>query len=244
MHLGHVCRRLFAGVALSGLVAAAAVIGSPAAGAATVANQNYVRSLYGDLLDRSDTYADPAGMNFWANRLATHSRMEVAHGIQYSSDEYFRKIADIGYAIYLDRAADAAGRAYFVNGWMTRRFTYERLVASLVGSSEYFRLAGSTNAGFVDKAYADILGHEPSASARSYFIGVAASRGRSTVATLLATSHEARTVFVEFQYGSLLGRPVDSAALKFWVDRLAAGVRREDFDVTLVSSNEYYTKNS
>lgn len=244
MHLGSVCRRLLAVLALCGLVAAATVIESPAAGAATAANQNYVRSLYADLLDRNDTSANAAGVNFWANRLATHPRLEVARSIQYASDEYFRRLTDIGYAIYLDRSPDAAGRNFLVQAWMSRRFTYERMVATLVGSNEYYRLAGSTNGSFVDNAYADILGSEPSPSARSYFIGVAASRGRGVVAVLLATSHQALTAFVEFQYNTFLGRNVDAGSRTFWVDRLTDGFRREDFDVTLLASNEYYVKNS
>jgi hypothetical protein len=223
---------------------AAAVIQSPVAGAATPANQDYVRALYGDLLDRSDTTTDPAGVDFWANRLATHSKLDVARSIQYSSDEYFRHLADIGYAVYLDRAADPAGRNFLVQGWMARRFTYQRMVATLVGSHEYFALAGSTNGGFVDRAFADILGSEPSTSARNYFVGVAASQGRARVAILLATSHQALTAFVSYQYDSFLGRSVDPPSLTYWVDRLSNGFRREDFDVTLVSSSEYYAKNS
>ena len=57
---------------------------------------------------------------------------------------------------------------------MARRFTYERVIATLVGSNEYYRLAGRTNTGFVDKAFADILGREPSASVENFFVGVAA----------------------------------------------------------------------
>ena len=41
-------------------------------------------------------------------------------------------------------------------------------------AGEYYRLAGRTNVGFVDKAFADILGREPSASAENFFVGVAA----------------------------------------------------------------------
>jgi len=244
MHLGHICRRLFAALALSGLVAAASVVGPPAAGAATVANQRYVRELYRDLLDRKDPFRDIAGMNLWANRLETHSRLNVVHSIQFGSAEYFTRITELGYAIYLDRPADQAGQAVLVKGLLARRITYERMVATLVGSTEYFRRHGSTNAGFVDAAYADILGRSPAPSARDHFIAVAASQSRTAVALALVTSTEARTVLVKFQYGSLLGRPVESAALKSWVDRLTNGLRREDFDAYLLSSAEYYAHNS
>ena len=149
---------------------------------------------------------------------------------------------EIGYAVYLDRSPDAGGRSYLVRGWKSKRFTYERMIATLVGSNEYFRDAGSTNAGFVDKAYADILGGEPSTSARNYFVRLAQSRSRATVAVLLATSHQAEVAVVRYAYSSFLGRDVDPGALQFWVNRLADGLRREDFDVSLLSSNEYYAK--
>jgi len=235
---------VFAVLALSGLVAAASVITSPSAGAATVPNQNYVRALYRDLLDRKDPFGDIAGMNLWANRLATHSRQSVVHSIQFGSAEYFTRITEQGYAIYLDRAADSAGQSVLVKGLMTKRITYERMVATLVGSTEYFRRAGGTNAKFVDSAYADILGRHPAPSALNHFVAVAASQSRSAVALALVTSTEARTLVVKFQYGSLLGRPVESAALKSWLDRFTNGLRREDFDAYLMSSAEYYAHNS
>lgn len=209
MHPRHACRRLFAVVALAGLVVAATVTDSPVAGAATDANRSYVSALYGDLLERTNTSANTAGVEFWANRLETHPRLQVARSIQYATNEYFGKLVDVNYAIYLDRSADPKGRNFLVRGWMARRFTYERVIATLVGSTEYFRLAGRTNTGFVDKAFADILGREPSASVENFFVGVAATRGRATVAVLLATSHEAETALIRFQYESFLGRRVD-----------------------------------
>ncbi len=244
MHPRQVCRRLLAVLALTGLVAAGAVIGSPAAGAASAANRNYVRSLYGDLLNRTNTTSNQTGIDYWANRLATHSRLSVVTGIQHSTNEYFGKIVDISYAIYLERKPDPRTRAFLANGLRTRSLSFNDVTARLVGSHEYFVLAGATNARFVDRAHADILGFPPSSSARSHLIGVAETQGRAKVAVLLATSHRARADFVRFQYRSFLGRPVTAAALEYRIDQLSNGLRREDFDALLVSSNEYYGKNS
>lgn len=244
MHSGNVCRRSFAGLVVCGAVLAGTIAGSPVAGAATAANQSYVRALYGDLLDRTDTAADSAGVNYWANQLATRSKLSVARSIQFATSEYFSKILDVDYALYLDRSPDPAGERYLVQAWKSRRFSYERVVAIIVGSNEYFRRAGGSNVGFVNKAYADILGSQPSSSAREYFRGIAASQGRERVAVLLEKSHQALTAFVEFQYNSLLGRNVDPGSRTFWVDRLANGFPREGFDVTIVSSAEYYGNNS
>ncbi len=246
MHLGHVCRRVFAVLALSGLVAAMSVVGSPSAGAATVPNPNqrYVGALYRDLLDRKDPFGDLAGMNLWVNRLKTHSRLSVVRSIQFGSVEYYTRITELGYASFLDRPADQAGQAVLIKGLLSRRITYERMVATLVGSTEYFRRAGGTNAKFVDSAYADILGRHPAQSALNHFVAVAASQGRTAVALALATSTEERTLLVKFQYGSLLGRPVEPAALKSWLNQLANGLRWEEFDAELMSSNEYYAHNS
>lgn len=242
MHPRHFCRRLLAAFALSGMVVGAVALDAPVAGASTAANRSYVRALYGDLLDRTNSSVNARGVEYWANKLGSSSRLSVARGIQYSSDEYFAKLVEIGYAVYLDRSPDPSGAGFLVRGWKSRRFTYERMIATLVGSDEYFRRSGSTNAGFVNKAYADILGGEPTTSARNYFVRVAATRGRATVAILLATSHQAEVAIVRYEYSSFLGRDVDPGALRFWVNRLAGGFRREDFDVTLLASNEYYAK--
>ena len=64
---------------------------------------------------------------------------------------------------------------------MARRFTYERVIATLVGSNEYYRLAGRTNTGFVDKAFADILG--PRA------LGVSSRTSLSRVAAMTRPGH-------------------------------------------------------
>ena len=55
---------------------------------------------------------------------------------------------------------------------------------------------------------------------------------------------EARVAQVSFQYLTFLGRPVDSGGLTYWVNRLSNGLRREDFDVQLLASSEYYANNS
>ena len=43
-----------------------------------------------------------------------------------------------------------------------------------------------------------------------------------------------QTALVLVQYQSFLGRRVDAPSLRFWVNKLSRGFRREDFDVTLL----------
>lgn len=244
MHPRFFWRRLCSVLLVSGVMATAAISAAPAAGAATPANRNYVNALYADLLDRPDPVRNTAGQEFWANRLADHSRTNVVQSIQRSSTEYFSHLVDIAYAAYLDRAPNSGGRSYLVDGWRSGRFTYEKMLSVLIGSNEFFRFAGGNNTAFVKETFADLLGRDPSASALAYYAKVAASRGRGTVAVLIATSHEARVATVQFQFSTFLGRSPDTASLNYWVGRLSNGLRREDFDVALLSSAEYYRNNS
>lgn len=251
MHQRLLPRRLIAALALSCTMLAPALTGGiPTAGAtaravaATPANTAYVRALYKDLLDRTDETSDAEGVAYWANQLPGRSRADVARAIQYGSSEYFGVLVDIAYASYLDRVADPAGRAYYVDGWRSRRLTYEGLLAALLGSNEYYGLHGATNASFVDAVYFDVLGREADPGGRAHYQGVASTQGRGAVAVLLATSHEARVAQVSFQYLTFLGRPADPGGLAYWVDQLSNGLRREDFDVALLSSSEYYNNNT
>jgi hypothetical protein len=237
-------RRLLAVVVLSAALLAPAVADIPSAGAATPANLSYVGALYKDLLDRTDQTTDPQGVAYWANQLPARSRAQVAHGIQYGSDEYFRQLVRIAFLSYLDREPDASGAAHFIQAWRSRQVRYERVLSALLGSNEYYRLHGSTLVSFVNAAYFDVLGHEPDSAGRAHMLAVARDQGRGRVAALLAASHEALVAQVGFQYATFLGRIAHVSEINYWVSRLSNGLRREDFDVELLASPEYYANNS
>jgi hypothetical protein len=227
-------------LALAGLLLVSSLVAAPGAQAATEANTSYVVSLYADLLDR-DVPGSDAGVGYWAGLLDFGmSRSDVARAIQRASTEYYGNIVEFTYQRYLDRTADLGGFAYFVNGWRNRTFTLDLVTAVIVGSPEYYALHDSNNVDFVNAAYFDILGRQADASGRAYFLTIAAAYGRSMVAGVIAESPENRRIDVRFAIDSFLGRPATSPEIEYYLLQLQAGVRREEIDVQIVSSAEYY----
>jgi len=225
---------------VTGLLLAAAVVSAPAASAATEANTSYVVSLYGDLLDR-DVGGSDAGVAYWAGLLDFGmARDTVARAIQNSSNEYYGNIVEFTYQRYLDRTADLGGFSYFVNGWRNKAFTLELLTTVIVGSSEYYALHDANDVDFVNAAYFDILGRQADSAGRAYFLTIAAAYGRGMVAGVLAESSENRRTEIRFAIDSYLGRPATNPEVELYLTALQHGVRREEIDVLIVASAEYY----
>lgn len=238
-------RRLPASLLIAGLVFTTSVIAAPSAQAATAANVNYVVNLYGDLLDRTEITSGDAGVQYWASVLDLGvPRPDVARAIQNASAEYYGGIVEFSYQRYLDRSADAGGFTYFVDGWRNKSLTLETVTAVLIGSAEYYALHDSNNASFVEAAYFDVLGREPDDAGRAYFLVILANYGRGGVGGVLATSAENRRAEIRFAYDSYLGRTAGNAEVDGWLAQLQSGLRREELDVQLVGSIEYYTANS
>jgi hypothetical protein len=231
---------LFAGLVLTALVGPA-----PSARAASAADLEYVASLYADLLDRTEVTVTDPGVVYWAGILESgYSRGDVARFIQGSGDEYYGNVIELSYQRYLDRSADPGGFRYFVDGWRNRTITLETVTAVIVGSTEYYDLHDSDAVQFVDAAYFDILGREADTAGRNYFLYLLPGIGRGGVAGVMATSAENRRAEIRFAFDSYLGRSAGPVEVEAFLAHLQAGVRREELDVALVSSAEYYGNNS
>lgn len=237
-------RRLPAAFALVTALVLGAVASVPA-GAATSADQAYVRALYADILDRSEQGTDPAGVTYWANRVPTKGRTSVVKGIMFAPPaEYFGFQVDLAYNLYLERSADPSGYRYYLNQWQSGRRSYEDLVAILVDSNEFYARAGGTADAFVTRAYEDILGRTPDAAGLAYFKGVATRRGRGGVARVLLASNEALKAEISYKYDNFLERPPTSGELSAAVASRKQGTRFEAIDIGLLASQEYYDANS
>ncbi|MEJ7585634.1 MAG: DUF4214 domain-containing protein [Acidimicrobiales bacterium] len=218
-------RRLAAVVLVSALALGVGAGLAPPAGAATDANRTYVRALYEDLLDRSDLTVNAAGIEFWADRLDTQTRLQVTTGIQKATSEYYGHVVDIAYQVFLGRDADSSGRAFYVDAWRSRTRTLEAVVYALVGSNEYYVFNGSNDVDFVEAAYFDILGREPEPAEMADGLALVAATSRATLARQLETSTERRRQAVTYAYDNFLGRTANPGN-DYWVDRIADGLRR------------------
>lgn len=204
-------------------------------------NQGFVHRAFRDLLFR---FVSDAQRDTIRNLLVAGSttRTDVATSIIFT-DEYRGLDVDRSFEDFLRRKADPSGRTYWItsirNGKSLRQFR-----AQLLGSNEYFTKAGSTNAGFVRKAYNDVLGRDPDPSGLAYWTNKANSgTERGLIARQFLASTEARHNIVKNQFLRLLDRYPTSTEANTWVGTLGTSATGEQELIRfLVASSSYYSR--
>ena len=201
--------------------------------------QRYVARVYYDLFNRAP---DATGLAGWTNRLdAFTPRAAVANAIT-SSGEYRSKLIAGSYAHYLLRAPDAGGLSANLAA-MARGMTISQMEAGFIASPEYFLKAGSTNAKWVSKLYADVLGRAASPLEVSNWVALLnRGRTRSQVAIGFLLSSERLTTVVNGYYQQLLGRNLDASGKASTVAFLQRGGRNEVIIGGIIGSSEYFSK--
>lgn len=237
--------RRLAAVAMVAALAATTIGASPAS-AATPANRAYITSVYKDLLDRANPTQDAGGIKYWADRLeGGTSRKDIVRALTYAPpQEYFGFQVDLYYNLYLERSADPGGFAYYKARFADGRKNQGDIVATLVGSTEYYSKAGGNLDAFVNRAYFDILGRQVDADGLQFYKVIAGRRGRGSVARILLKSPEHLRAEVTDAYQNLLERAPKEGELNYWIAQRRAGRAFETLDITLIASSEYYKKNA
>jgi hypothetical protein len=165
----------------------------------------------------------------------------VANALTHSAESYALFVTG-AYRLYLKRAPDPVGLAYWVNLLQYGGLTDERLEAEFLGSPEYIQDHGGTGAGWVRGMYQDLLGRDADAQGLAYLTGVLAAGGSpSAVAYGFAASPEREAQRIGADYQVYLGRPLDPGGLTYWVNQFLRGARNEDVVGGFVGSPEYYT---
>jgi hypothetical protein len=201
--------------------------------------QGYITRVYSDLFNRAP---DPTGLADWTSALIGGTpRVAVANAIT-SSAEYRSKLITGSYAHYLGRTPDPGGLASWLAA-MGRGMTIEQMESGFIASPEYYAKSGSTDAGWVTKLYADVLGRSAAPSEVAGWTS-ALSRGmrRDQVAMGFLLSTERLTTVVNGYYVDLLGRGIDPSGQRTWVGILQAGGRDEAIIGGIIASAEYYGK--
>ena len=203
------------------------------------ANMKFVTHLYEDLLGREP---DSPGLNNWVGQLNTGtSRFVVAQRIE-ASAEYRSHVIDGLYQKFLQRPADASGKAG-LDQYLAAGGTMDGARTALLGSLEYFNLHGGTNDAFVTALYQDVLGRTPDPSGRANWLQqLASGKSRAEVALAVLRSPEARGVQVSSFYVQFLKRQADSGGLANFQNLLLQGVREEVVIAAIVASDEYFAR--
>ena len=153
------------------------------------ANDLFVSSLYQSLLGRN---ADPNGLTYWSGQLnAGVSRTQVAQDIG-TSQEARTYDVDQFYEVLLNRPADAAGQDYWT-GELKAGESLDQVKAGILGSNEFYNVAGNTEGDFINALYTNELGRPVDAAGLTYWEQqLNGGASRTQVADEVLASPEAR----------------------------------------------------
>lgn len=104
-------------------------------------NAGFIVALFQDFLGRAPSSAEVA---FWESALATMSRDQVA-ALILGTTEYESDLVKSYYLEFLQRPADPTGLTFFISALNGNTLTDEQVIASLIGTDEYFELAQATS---------------------------------------------------------------------------------------------------
>ena len=199
------------------------------------ADENYVRRVTSDLLDRPATDAELQDAGYWFDR--GRSRRTYTSNVLASQEERQALVTD-AFQKYLGRAPDPSGLTYWANKLKT--ITVPDLSARLLGPDEVYRRAGSTNSGYVAALYPLVHGRDVDPSGHAYWtkkLDQGLDRGK--LAKMLLTSHESARRTVAASYQDLLGRAPDPSGWTHWTAVLERAGDPRTLWLSLMSSNEY-----
>jgi SpoIID/LytB domain protein len=200
----------------------------------------FIDAAYQRFVGRTATMAEKAT---WYPVVARGERWRLTNALAVSNEWAGYEIGQL-YQLILGRSADPAGQAYWL-GLVARGTRVEDVAAGFYASEEYFLRNGSTNAGFIDGLYRDILRRAPDPGGRNYWVGLLDQRraGRHAVATSFYASIESRRDRVARLYQQILGRAPDPGGHAYWAERL---LRSGDVVLAadLAASEEFYRRAS
>ncbi|MEM9561206.1 MAG: DUF4214 domain-containing protein [Actinomycetota bacterium] len=178
----------------------------------------YVDRAYRQLAGRAPT-ADEAAQGQAVVR--SGSRLALADSLVEGA-HFSGSLVDDLYEQALGRQPDADGRAYWV-ATLADGLKYEHLGTLFFGAAEYVNRSGGTNASFVDALYRDILGREPDADGRRYWLDqLAAGRANpDDVANAFYRSIESRRDRARSMHRLVLGGEPGASLVERLAERLA-----------------------
>jgi len=201
-------------------------------------NAAFVEKAYEDVLLRP---ASPGDLSSFVPLLdsATLTRTQFALDLM-DTDEYRHVRINEFFNNYLGRTPAPNDLSSFTNFLHTATLPQGR--AAILGSAEYFSTqAGSTNAGFLNALYLDLLNRPIDPTASSAFqIALAGGATRTDVALSVMGSDEWRGDIVNSYYQQVLHRPADPTGLAGFKSLLSSGGTEQDVIASLIGSQEYF----
>jgi hypothetical protein len=199
-------------------------------------NDRFINQLYTDLLGRA---ADAAALSTFNALLGSGgTRNDVAAAVL-TSAEYRQKLLADFYSTFLHRPVSAAEVSFWMPAFGAG-MTDEQIEAQITASPEYFAFAGSTNAGWINRMFNDVLGRAPSAAESAAYLTLLGSSSRLSVGLGILNSGEAISRRVQQAFPRLLHRVATPVEQTTFVAALLGGVTDEQFLAQLLASDEYF----
>lgn len=202
------------------------------------ADENFVRKVTADLLDRPATEPELQAANDRFER-GTTRRAFTADAL--ASDEERQALVTAAFQKYLGRTPDPSGLGYWATKLKT--ITVPDLAARLLASDEVYRKAGSTSSGYVTALYPLVHGRDVDPSGLAHWTKkLDGGFDRGKLAKMLLTSHESARRTVAESYQDLLGRAPDPAGWDYWTKKFEKAGDPRTLWLSLITSAEYDRK--
>ncbi len=196
---------------------------------------SFVTNLYHDLLHRAPGTQELGG---WEAFLQNGGSTTQVARTFVASEEYRTDLIQSDYQNFLGRQ----GSPPEISAWLQSNPSPEQIEVQFLGSNEYFAEQGATAEGWIAGLYQEVLGRNPDSSDSTWLAQLSAGASRSTVATEITNSTEAREQSITAAYEQLLGRAPDAQGMQHWLALLNQGETTTDMVVGITGSAEYANK--
>ena len=202
----------------------------------------FVSRCYSLILNRE---ADPAGLNAWGAVLAarTAPAAQIIDGFVRSPEYINRNLSaeasvDILYRTMLNREADAAGKAGWVDA-LGKGYTFQHIINGFCGSAEFTGLCAEYGIEPGSIANVKAAAEEAAAALPDERIGNAVSADEAGQTAVNGYEPEEVEAFVKHAYRAALSREADEAGLASWTEQIVSGaVTPKAFLRSLLFSDE------
>jgi len=203
----------------------------------TQATASYVDAVYKLFGGRAATSQEKS---YWAPAVSSGNRLAVTSALAVTDSWAGSRVNDL-YQTVFQRAADAGGRAYWLDQ-IKRGLPLEAVGVEFYRSNEYYARNGGTPQGWVQALYRDLLGRTADGGGVQYWVGqLGAGQPRSAVSANFYRSIESRRDRTGRLHRQIIGSPLADPGLQQWADRLGA-VGDVRLAAELAASQSYWNK--
>lgn len=198
----------------------------------------YIHAVYELFVKRPATGTE---VEAWCSRVKRGERQPLTDQLSVSDEWAGVQIAGL-YEKILRRPAEDGGRKFWLSQ-VENGMRIEEIAAQFYGSDEYYRKAGSSHSGYVDKLYLDLLGRKADDDGRAFWVKILdrGQRTRTGVAREFYASIESRSDRVRTLYQQVLERNPDRAGWNYWAGELTT-LGDVKLAAYLAASQEYYER--